>query len=187
MDDWKYRTEFYQVKDSCLDKPKKWVNMGADLMMNSHNRGINFEIYKCSLGNGLFLERTFAVNAMELVSLPKEEMDEINNEFSRPLERMTQEKLIDCALMILDIYPTLSSSTCLGWQPYEDKTKDPNWRGGHYIFPDNNTYLVILHKGVLRVYPGKGDIFSTWVCSEPLAETEINIQEWVNKAYSKNE
>lgn len=185
MNDWEYKTEFYQVKDSCIDKPKKWVSLGTDLMMNSYNKGRNYERYQCSLGDGLFIERSFKVNDMELVSLSKVEMDEINNEFSRPLERMNQDRLIDCALKILDIFPKLSSSTCLGWEPYEDKTLDPNWRGGHYIFPDNNIYLVILHKGVLRVYPGKGDIFSTWVCSEPLVETKIDIQEWVDKVYGK--
>lgn len=40
---------------------------------------------------------------MEVVELSKEEMDKINEEFARPLERMSEERFIECALYILNI------------------------------------------------------------------------------------
>lgn len=143
-----------------------------------------YEDFQKSLGNGIFQEEAFRVkpnSMMEFIDLPKEEMDKINEEFARPLERMTEKRFIECALYVLNINPYLGSSTCLGWEEYNDYTKNPNWMGGDYILPDNNEYHICLHKGTMRIYPGKGDPFCTWITKEPLIEFKINLNEWAER------
>lgn len=66
-------------------------------------------------------------------------------------------------------------------EEYNDYTKNPNWMGGDYILPDNNKYLICLHKGTIRIYPGEGDPFCTWITKEPLIEFKINLNEWAER------
>lgn len=183
MNNWKYVNKFYKIKDSRWENPSRWVEEGENCAMSALNK-CEYVNFRKSLGNGIFLEDAFRVkpNSMvEVVELSKEEMDKINEEFARPLERMTEERFIECALYILNINPYLGSSTCMGWKDFDDETKNPNWMGGEYILPDNNEYLICLCKGRIRIYPGKGDPFCTWITKEPLIEFKINLNEWAER------
>lgn len=183
MNNWKYVNEFYKIKDSRWDNPSRWVKRYENRAMSILNKCEYVDFIK-SLGNGIFLEDAFRVkpnSMMEVVELSKEEMDKINEEFARSLERMTEERFIECALYILNINPYLGSSTCMGWKDFDDETKNPNWMGGEYILPDNNEYLICLCKGRIRIYPGKGDPFCTWIAKEPLIEFKINLNEWAER------
>lgn len=183
MNNWKYVNQFYKIKDSKFEKPSIWVKGDENDVMSILNK-CEYENFQKSLGNGIFQEEAFRVkpnSMMEFIDLPKEEMDKINEEFARPLERMTEKCFIECALYILNINPYLGSSTCLGWKEYNDYTKNPNWMGGDYILPDNNKYLICLHKGTIRIYPGEGDPFCTWITKEPLIEFKINLNEWAER------
>lgn len=183
MNNWKYVSKFYKIKDSRWENPSRWVESDENYAMSALNK-CEYVNFRKSLGNGIFLEDAFRVkpNSMvEVVELSKEEMDKINEEFARPLERMTEERFIECALYILNINPYLGSSTCMGWKDFDDETKNPNWMGGEYILPDNNEYLICLCKGRIRIYPGKGDPFCTWITKEPLIEFKINLNEWAER------
>ena len=183
MNNWKYVNKFYKIKDSRCENPSRWVEGGENCAMSALNK-CEYVNFRKSLGNGIFLEDAFRVkpnSRMEVVELSKEEMDKINEEFARPLERMTEERFIECALYILNINPYLGSSTCMGWKDFDDETKNPNWMGGEYILPDNNEYLICLCKGRIRIYPGKGDPFCTWIAKEPLIEFKINLNEWAER------
>lgn len=188
MKNWENRNEFYTIKNSVLEKPSIWVKIRCDWTMKNLNGGRDFYIFMNSIGDGIFREDTFELKDMGLiVFLTQEDKDRINQEFSLPLERMNEFKLAQCAMKILNKFPHLRTSTCIGWEDYDDKTKNSNWMGGEYIFPDNNTYLVCLYKGKLRVYPGTGDAFGTWINREPLTEVEINLNEWVEKYDNKKD
>ena len=183
MNNWKYVNKFYKIKDSRWENPSRWVEEDENCAMSALNK-CEYVNFRKSLGNGIFLENAFRVkpnSMMEVVELSKEEMDKINEEFARPLERMTEERFIECALYILNINPYLGSSTCMGWKDFDDETKNPNWMGGEYILPDNNEYLICLCKGRIRIYPGKGDPFCTWITKEPLIEFKINLNEWAER------
>lgn len=183
MNNWTYVNKFYKIKDSRWENPSRWVEMDENCAMSALNK-CEYVNFRKSLGNGIFLEDAFRVkpnSRMEVVELSKEEMDKINEEFARPLERMTEERFIECALYILNINPYLGSSTCMGWKDFDDETKNPNWMGGEYILPDNNEYLICLCKGRIRIYPGKGDPFCTWITKEPLIEFKINLNEWAER------
>ena len=183
MNNWKYVNKFYKIKDSRWENPSRWVEEDENCAMSALNK-CEYVNFRKSLGNGIFLEDAFRVkpnSMMEVVELSKEEMDKINEEFARPLERMTEERFIECALYILNINPYLGSSTCMGWKDFDDETKNPNWMGGEYILPDNNEYLICLCKGRIRIYPGKGDPFCTWITKEPLIEFKINLNEWAER------
>lgn len=183
MNNWKYVSKFYKIKDSRWENPSRWVESDENYAMSALNK-CEYVNFRKSLGNGIFLEDAFRVkpnSMMEVVELSKEEMDKINEEFARPLERMTEERFIECALYILNINPYLGSSTCMGWKDFDDETKNPNWMGGEYILPDNNEYLICLCKGRIRIYPGKGDPFCTWITKEPLIEFKINLNEWAER------
>lgn len=183
MNNWIYVNKFYKIKDSRWENPSRWVEMDENCAMSALNK-CEYVNFRKSLGNGIFLEDAFRVkpnSRMEVVELSKEEMDKINEEFARPLERMTEERFIECALYILNINPYLGSSTCMGWKDFDDETKNPNWMGGEYILPDNNEYLICLCKGRIRIYPGKGDPFCTWITKEPLIEFKINLNEWAER------
>ena len=183
MNNWKYVNQFYKIKDSKFEEPSIWVKGDENDVMSILNK-CEYENFKKSLGNGIFQEEAFRAkpnSMMEFIDLPKEEMDKINEEFARPLERMTEKRFIECALYVLNINPYLGSSTCLGWEEYNDYTKNPNWMGGVYILPDNNKYLICLHKGTIRIYPGEGDPFCTWITKEPLIEFKINLNEWAER------
>ena len=183
MNNWKYVSKFYKIKDSRWENPSRWVESDENYAMSVLNK-CEYVNFRKSLGNGIFLEDAFRVkpnSMMEVVELSKEEMDKINEEFARPLERMTEERFIECALYILNINPYLGSSTCMGWKDFDDETKNPNWMGGEYILPDNNEYLICLCKGRIRIYPGKGDPFCTWITKEPLIEFKINLNEWAER------
>lgn len=183
MNNWKYVSKFYKIKDSRWENPSRWVESDENYAMSALNK-CEYVNFRKSLGNGIFLEDAFRVkpnSMMEVVELSKEEMDKINEEFARPLERMTEERFIECALYILNINPYLGSSTCMGWKDFDDETKNPNWMGGEYILPDNNEYLICLCKGRIRIYPGKGDPFCTWIAKEPLIEFKINLNEWAER------
>jgi hypothetical protein len=183
MNNWKYVSKFYKIKDSRWENPSRWVESDENYAMSALNK-CEYVNFRKSLGNGIFLEDAFRVkpnSMMEVVELSKEEMDKINEEFARPLERMTEERFIECALYILNINPHLGSSTCMGWKDFDDETKNPNWMGGEYILPDNNEYLICLCKGRIRIYPGKGDPFCTWIAKEPLIEFKINLNEWAER------
>lgn len=183
MNNWTYVNKFYKIKDSRWENPSRWVEGDENCAMSALNK-CEYVNFRKSLGNGIFLEDAFRVkpnSMMEVVELSKEEMDKINEEFARPLERMTEERFIECALYILNINPYLGSSTCMGWKDFDDETKNPNWMGGEYILPDNNEYLICLCKGRIRIYPGKGDPFCTWITKEPLIEFKINLNEWAER------
>lgn len=183
MNNWTYVNKFYKIKDSRCENPSRWVKRSENCAMSALNK-CKYVNFRKSLGNGIFLEGAFRVepnSMMEVVELSKEEMDKINEEFARPLERMTEERFIECALYILNINPYLGSSTCMGWKDFDDETKNPNWMGGEYILPDNNEYLICLCKGRIRIYPGKGDPFCTWITKEPLIEFKINLNEWAER------
>lgn len=183
MNNWTYVNKFYKIKDSRWENPSRWVEMDENCAMSALNK-CEYVNFRKSLGNGIFLEDAFRVkpnSRMEVVELSKEEMDKINEEFARPLERMTEERFIECALYILNINPYLGSSTCMGWKDFDDETKNPNWMGGEYILPDNNEYLICLCKGRIRIYSGKGDPFCTWITKEPLIEFKINLNEWAER------
>lgn len=183
MNNWTYVNKFYKIKDSRCENPSRWVERGENCAMSALNK-CEYVNFRKSLGNGIFVEDAFRVkpnSRMEVVELSKEEMDKINEEFARSLERMTEERFIECALYILNINPYLGSSTCMGWKDFDDKTKNPNWMGGEYILPDNNEYLICLCKGRIRIYPGKGDPFCTWIAKEPLIEFKINLNEWAER------
>lgn len=183
MNNWTYVNKFYKIKDSRCENPSRWVEGDENCAMSALNK-CEYVNFRKSLGNGIFLEDAFRVkpnSRMEVVELSKEEMDKINEEFARPLERMTEERFIECALYILNINPYLGSSTCMGWKDFDDETKNPNWMGGEYILPDNNEYLICLCKGRIRIYPGKGDPFCTWITKEPLIEFKINLNEWAER------
>lgn len=183
MNNWKYVNQFYKIKDSKFEEPSIWVKGDENDVMSILNK-CEYEDFQKSLGNGIFQEEAFRVkpnSMMEFIDLPKEEMDKINEEFARPLERMTEKRFIEWALYVLNINPYLGSSTCLGWEEYNDYTKNPNWMGGDYILPDNNEYHICLHKGTMRIYPGKGDPFCTWITKEPLIEFKINLNEWAER------
>lgn len=183
MNNWTYVNKFYKIKDSRCENPSRWVEGDENCAMSALNK-CEYVNFRKSLGNGIFLEDAFRVkpnSRMEVVELSKEEMDKINEEFACPLERMTEERFIECALYILNINPYLGSSTCMGWKDFDDETKNPNWMGGEYILPDNNEYLICLCKGRIRIYPGKGDPFCTWITKEPLIEFKINLNEWAER------
>jgi hypothetical protein len=36
-------------------------------------------------------------------------------------------------------------------------------------------------KGTMRIYPGEGDPFCTWITKEPLIEFKINLNEWAER------
>jgi hypothetical protein len=183
MNNWTYVNKFYKIKDSRCKNPSRWVEESENCAMSALNK-CEYVNFRKSLGNGIFLEDAFRVkpnSMMEVVELSKEEMDKINEEFARPLERMSEERFIECALYILNINPYLGSSTCMGWKDFDDETKNPNWMGGEYILPDNNEYLICLCKGRIRIYPGKGDPFCTWITKEPLIEFKINLNEWAER------
>lgn len=183
MNNWTYVNKFYKIKDSRCENPSRWVERGENCAMSALNK-CEYVNFRKSLGNGIFVEDAFRVkpnSRMEVVELSKEEMDKINEEFARSLERMTEERFIECALYILNINPYLGSSTCMGWKDFDDETKNPNWMGGEYILPDNNEYLICLCKGRIRIYPGKGDPFCTWIAKEPLIEFKINLNEWAER------
>lgn len=183
MNNWTYVNKFYKIKDSRCKNPSRWVEESENCAMSALNK-CEYVNFRKSLGNGIFLEDAFRVkpnSMMEVVELSKEEMDKINEEFARPLERMSEERFIECALYILNINPYLGSSTCMRWKDFDDETKNPNWMGGKYILPDNNEYLICLCKGRIRIYPGKGDPFCTWITKEPLIEFKINLNEWAER------
>lgn len=149
-------------------------------------QGDNYEFY-FEIIPSVFWVYSFNANYEEA---PKK-IDPISNDlyeklmdkFFCPLKEMDKDSLIEIALKVLNKRPRLRYSTLLGWIPFEDKTKDPNYHGGTYIFPDGNEYTITLHRGNLSVFPGKSDAFAAIALTLPLVSKKINLQQWADKQY----
>lgn len=105
------------------------------------------------------------------------------DKFFCPLREIDKEDMINIALEVLNKKPRLRCSTLLGWIPFEDKTKDPNYFDGTYIFPDGNEYTITLYKGSLSVYPGEITATTAIWLRLPLISKKINLQQWADKIY----
>lgn len=105
------------------------------------------------------------------------------DKFFCPLKEMDKDSLIEIALKVLNKRPRLMYSTLLGWTNYHDKTQDPNYHGGTYIFPDGNEYTITLKCGKLSVFPGKTDAVPAIALKLPLVSRKINLQQWADKQY----
>lgn len=105
------------------------------------------------------------------------------DKFFCPLREIDKEDMINIALEVLNKKPRLRCSTLLGWIPFEDKTKDPNYFDGTYIFPDGNEYTITLYKGSLSVYPGEITATKAIWLRLPLMSKKINLQQWADKIY----
>lgn len=105
------------------------------------------------------------------------------DKFFCPLRELDKSDMINIALEVLNKRPHLRYSTCLGWTPYEDKTKNPNYFGGTYIFPDGNEYTITFHRGVLSVFPGDVDAYAAISLRLPLISKKVNLQQWADRIY----
>lgn len=105
------------------------------------------------------------------------------DKFFCPLRAIEKEDMIDIALKVLNKTPRLRYRTCMGWIEYEDKTKNPNYFGGTYTFPDGNEYTIALHRGTLSVFPGDVDAFAAICLRLPFISKRINLQQWADRTY----
>lgn len=109
--------------------------------------------------------------------------NKLKQKFFCPLIPIEKEDIINIALEVVNKSPMLRYSTLMGWTPYEDKTKDPNFFGGAYIFPDGNEYTITLHKGNLSVFPGHTDAVVCISTALPIVSKKINIEQWADRIY----
>lgn len=63
------------------------------------------------------------------------------------------------------------------------ETKNPNYFGGTYIFPDGNEYTITFHRGVLSVFPGYVDAYAAISLRLPLISKKVNLQQWADRIY----
>lgn len=113
-------------------------------------------------------------------------LEEINA-FTHAPTQMDLDSLKQVALLVINNYPKLSSQTCMGWEKYDDKSEDPNFHDGVYIFPDGNTYTLILRYGRVHIYPGSGSY--TWGMDRnrvPLVSLKIDRKTWADRVESKD-
>lgn len=112
--------------------------------------------------------------------------EKLMDKFFCPLVEIDKPDMIEIALEVLNKMPGLRRFTLLGWTQFEDKTKDPNYYGGTYIFPDGNKYTITLYKGFLSVFPGEVDAVAAISLRLPLVSKEINLQQWVDRRYKND-
>lgn len=124
---------------------------------------------------------------LEKVEYNSELYHDLMKKFFCPLKPMDFLELSIISLQIINKYPRLQYSTLLGWIPYEDKTKDPNYFDYPCIFPDGNTYTIVLHKGELSVFPGYTTGTTATSLYLPLVSHKINLNQWAEKIYKNDE
>lgn len=101
--------------------------------------------------------------------------------FFCPLTQMNMLELAIVSLQIVNKDPMLRFGTLMGWSPFDDKTKDPNYYEYPCIFPDGNDYTVTLHKGTLSVFPGHGTAYGMIGTRLPLVSHQIDLETWAKK------
>lgn len=131
--------------------------------------------------------KLYEEDEITLVEYDSDIYKELMNKFFCPLRRMDKLEFLITSLKIINKYPLLRIGTLMGWVPYEDKTKDPNYYDMACIFPDGNKYTITLHKGNLCIFPGFGSAFSLISLCLPLFKCEINLNQWADKIYKNKD
>lgn len=109
-----------------------------------------------------------------------------SKDFELPPERFDLNDFTKITLQILNANPKLQGMTCMGWEPYDNKTLDPNYYSGNYIYPDGNEYTICKKREYIYVYPERGDHCLVMGKNKlPLVSFRINLDQWVDRAYNK--
>lgn len=162
-----------------LHKWKFYKYNGIYLLDSCSDNGYYYEVIPGVFSIMYYPEESMMENVVYDSDLYKELMEV----FFCPLKQMNLDTLKDIALQVLNKNPRLKCSTMLGWTPYEDKSKDPNYFDFMCIFPDGNKYTITFNKGNLSVFPGHSDAFPSITLRLPLVTGKIDTQKWANKIY----
>lgn len=178
------KSEYYNFERATRSVFLKKI--GKNYRMSDLNK-MSISDYEMVLIEGVKIrvtERDDQMVLLDLSSKKKKSLDKLHNE---PLFRFDINTLPDIAIQILNAQPMLGSATCMGWDDFDDKSKDPNWYSGSYYLPDGNVYTIIKSRSWVQIFPCEGDHCLSYGKKLPLFQFEIDPIAWSRKVYEKSE
>lgn len=172
-------SEMIFVKSENMKQPVLRLGIDYELSRLNDTRYYKSIGYVC---DGVFVECSISMAhpfkgcSCEIVDVS----NDVIEKYSFKSHRFDLSKINDIAVNILKVLPRLSSGTCMGWADYEDKSKNPNWFDGTYIFPDGNKYSIVLCCGNVSVFPGEVNFSASYHDSNklPISTFKIDKVKW---------